>query len=119
VVDDEEPAEIKSCGRSCVFLASSGVENGDLISRCNGPHLVAPHKRKCLSMARSHPNPDVLTRAETAVYLRISDSKLTELLAVGGIPSYQLGRRRFFLRSALDTWTAASLSTAPVGGTAA
>jgi hypothetical protein len=34
-------------------------------------------------VARPQPNPDVLTRAETAVYLRISDSKLIELLAAG------------------------------------
>ena len=41
---------------------------------------------------------------EAALYLRISRAKLAELIAGGGVPSYRLGRRRFFLRSVLDQW---------------
>lgn len=52
---------------------------------------------------RSHPNP-ALTVEEAASYLRISRTKLRELIARGSVPSYQLGRRRFFLRSVLDQW---------------
>lgn len=53
---------------------------------------------------RSRPNPDALTVGEAASYLRISRTKLVELIARGAVPSYQLGRRRFFLRSVLDDW---------------
>jgi len=53
---------------------------------------------------RPHPNPDALTVDEAASYLRISRAKLAELIARGTVPSYRLGRRRFFLRSVLDQW---------------
>lgn len=53
---------------------------------------------------RSHPNPDALATAEAAVYLRISKAKLADLIAAKAVPSYKIGARRFFLRSALDEW---------------
>jgi excisionase family DNA binding protein len=57
-----------------------------------------------MARPRPHPNPDALTVDETAIYLRISRAKLAELIARGAVPSYRLGRRRFFLRSVLDQW---------------
>lgn len=57
-----------------------------------------------MPVPRPHPNPDAMTVAETASYLRISRAKLAELIARGDVPSYRLGRRRFFLRSVLDDW---------------
>lgn len=51
-----------------------------------------------------NPNPDTLTVDEAASYLRISRAKLAEMTACGTVPSYRLGRRRFFLRSVLDAW---------------
>lgn len=53
---------------------------------------------------RAHPNPDTLTTPEAAAYLRISKAKLAELIAARIVPSYKIGARRFFLRSALDQW---------------
>jgi excisionase family DNA binding protein len=57
-----------------------------------------------MAVPRSHPNPDALTVDEAASYLGISRAKLAELIAGGVVPSYRLGRRRFFLRSVLDEW---------------
>lgn len=50
------------------------------------------------------PNPDALTVEEAASYLRISRAKLAQMIARDSVPSFQLGRRRFFLRSVLDEW---------------
>lgn len=68
-------------------------------------------------MPRPHPNPDTLTVGEAASYLRISRAKLAELTACGTVPSYRLGRRRFFLRSVLDDWLR-SLATGGSDGAA-
>lgn len=57
-----------------------------------------------MALAHDRPNPDSLTVDEAASYLRISRAKLAELVARGEVPSYQLGRRRFFLQSLLDDW---------------
>lgn len=52
----------------------------------------------------SAPNPDALTVEEAASYLRISRAKLAQMIARDSVPSFQLGRRRFFLRPVVDEW---------------
>jgi excisionase family DNA binding protein len=47
---------------------------------------------------------EVLTLAEAAEYLRISEQKLAELAADGGVPARRIGAEWRFLRKALDDW---------------
>lgn len=49
-------------------------------------------------------NPDALTVEEAASYLRISRAKLAQMIARDSVPSFQVGRRRSFLRSVLGQW---------------
>src|SRR6266851_5092610 len=58
--------------------------------------------------------PDLLTTDEAAVYLRLSERKLYELVANAAVPCTKVTGRWLFPKAALDRWLAAGLS-APAG----
>src|SRR3954469_17148163 len=51
--------------------------------------------------------PDLLTTEEAAVYLRLSERKLYELVANGAIPCTKVTGKWLFPRAALDRWLVA------------
>src|SRR3954452_24856203 len=53
--------------------------------------------------------PDLLTADEAAVYLRLSERKLYELVANGAIPCTKVTGKWLFPRAALDRWLVAGL----------
>src|SRR3954454_20021475 len=53
--------------------------------------------------------PDLLTTEEAAVYLRLSERKLYELVANGAVPCTKVTGRWLFPRAALDRWVMAGL----------
>jgi putative molybdopterin biosynthesis protein len=53
--------------------------------------------------------PDLLTTDEAAVYLRMSERKLYELVANGAVPCSKVTGRWLFPKTALDRWVAAGL----------
>lgn len=53
--------------------------------------------------------PELLTTDEAAVYLRLSERKLYELVASGSIPCSKITGRWLFPKAALDRWVAAGL----------
>jgi len=55
--------------------------------------------------------PDLLTTDEAAVYLRLSERKLYELVANGAVPCTKVTGKWLFPRVALDRWLAAGLVT--------
>ena len=54
--------------------------------------------------------PDLLTTDEAAVYLRLSERKLYELVANGAVPCTKVTGKWLFPRAALDRWLAAGLA---------
>jgi excisionase family DNA binding protein len=59
--------------------------------------------------------PDLLTTDEAALYLRLSERKLYELVARGAIPCSKITGRWLFPKAALDRWVSAGLlTTAPL-----
>ena len=52
---------------------------------------------------------DLLTTDEAAVYLRLSERKLYELVATGAVPCTKVTGKWLFPRAALDRWLAAGL----------
>src|SRR5215510_15732647 len=54
---------------------------------------------------------DLLTTDEAATYLRLSQRKLYELLAIGAVPCTKVTGRWLFPRAALDRWVMAGLIT--------
>lgn len=55
--------------------------------------------------------PELLTTDEAAVYLRLSERKLYELVAAGAVPCSKVTGRWLFPKAALDRWVAAGLLT--------
>ena len=53
--------------------------------------------------------PDLLTTEEAAVYLRLSERKLYELVANGAVPCTKVTGKWLFPRAALDRWLGAGL----------
>src|SRR5215203_1239045 len=53
--------------------------------------------------------PDLLTTDEAAVYLRLSERKLYELVANGAVPCTKVRGKWLFPRAALDRWLVAGL----------
>src|SRR4051812_50220634 len=53
--------------------------------------------------------PDLLTTDEAAVYLRLSERKLYELVANGAVPCTKVTGKWLFPRAALDRWLVAGL----------
>src|SRR4051812_50179448 len=53
--------------------------------------------------------PDLLTTDEAAVYLRLSERKLYELVANGAVPCTKVTGKWLFPRAALDRWLAVGL----------
>ena len=53
--------------------------------------------------------PDLLTTEEAAVYLRLSERKLYELVANGAVPCTKVTGKWLFPRAALDRWLVAGL----------
>jgi putative molybdopterin biosynthesis protein len=53
--------------------------------------------------------PDLLTTDEAAVYLRLSERKLYELVAKGAVPCTKVTGKWLFPRAALDRWLVAGL----------
>src|SRR6187401_2209341 len=53
--------------------------------------------------------PDLLTTDEAAVYLRLSERKLYELVANGAVPCTKVTGKWLFPRAALDRWLMAGL----------
>jgi putative molybdopterin biosynthesis protein len=53
--------------------------------------------------------PDLLTTDEAAVYLRLSERKLYELVANGAVPCTKVTGKWLFPKAALDRWLAAGL----------
>ena len=47
---------------------------------------------------------DILTRAEAAAFIRVSEKTLGEMARTRRIPSQKVGREWRFLRSALENW---------------
>jgi len=62
--------------------------------------------------------PELLTTDEAAVYLRLSERKLYDLVANGEIPCTKVTGRWLFPRAALDRWVQSSM-IAPAGATRA
>ena len=58
--------------------------------------------------------PDLLTTDEAAIYLRLSERKLYELVANGAVPCTKVTGKWLFPKAALDRWLAAGL-VAPEG----
>jgi putative molybdopterin biosynthesis protein len=58
--------------------------------------------------------PDLLTTDEAATYLRLSERKLSELVAKGAVPCSKITGRWLFPKAALDRWVMAGLLT-PAG----
>ena len=56
--------------------------------------------------------PELLNTDEAAVYLRLSERKLYELVASGSIPCSKVTGRWLFPKAALDRWVAAGLPSA-------
>ena len=54
--------------------------------------------------------PDLLTTEEAAVYLRLSERKLYELVAGGAVPCTKVTGRWLFPKAELDHWLASSVS---------
>src|SRR5436190_16923602 len=52
---------------------------------------------------------DLLTTEEAALYLRLSERKLYELVAAGAVPCTKVTGKWLFPRAALDRWLAAGL----------
>ncbi len=50
------------------------------------------------------PDPDVMTLAEAAAYLRVEPRALESILLVKDFPARQVGREWRFLKSALQEW---------------
>ena len=48
--------------------------------------------------------PDVMTLAEAAAYLRLSESEVLELVHKQGLPSRKIGPQWRFLRAAIQDW---------------
>jgi excisionase family DNA binding protein len=59
----------------------------------------------------------VLTLAETAAYLRVSEAEVLRFIDEQGLPARQLGKERRFLKSAIQQWLSAG--PLPVPGKAA
>src|SRR6266850_4555339 len=55
------------------------------------------------------PMPELLTTDEAAVYLRLSERKLYELVANGAVPCTKVTGKWLFPKGALDRWLAAGL----------
>ena len=55
-------------------------------------------------MRPSSSTPEILTRAEAAAYIRVSEKTLGELARAGRIPAQKVGREWRFLHSALENW---------------
>jgi putative molybdopterin biosynthesis protein len=53
--------------------------------------------------------PDLLTTEETAIYLRLSERKLYDLVANGAVPCTKVTGKWLFPKAALDRWLAAGL----------
>src|SRR6478672_9709952 len=53
--------------------------------------------------------PDLMTTDEAAVYLRLSERKLYELVANGAVPCTKVTGKWLFPRAALDRWLVAGL----------
>src|SRR3954454_14837944 len=58
--------------------------------------------------------PDLLTTEEAAVYLRLSERKLYELVSNGAVPCTKVTGKWLFPKAALDRWLSAGLA-APAG----
>src|SRR5712691_3810338 len=54
-------------------------------------------------------NPELLTTDEAAVYLRLSERKLYDLVAAGAIPCTKVTGRWLFPRAALTRWVETGL----------
>lgn len=64
-----------------------------------------------MSESQSGPGPqreEILTLAEAADYLRVSEPKLADLATDGGVPARRIGDEWRFLRKALDDWLRSS-----------
>ena len=57
---------------------------------------------------------DLLTTDEAAIYLRLSERKLYELVANGAVPCTKVTGRWLFPRAALDRWVMAGLIASSV-----
>ncbi len=53
---------------------------------------------------------EVLTLAEAAAYLRVSEEELLRLVAPGGLPGRKIGAEWRFSKAALQAWLAAPLA---------
>lgn len=67
-----------------------------------------PSKKRRAAPPRPAELPDVLTSAEAAEYLRVSEEDLLRSAVEQGLPGRMIGAEWRFLRSALDDWLRAS-----------
>src|SRR6266849_3096487 len=68
----------------------------------------------CALLCRILHMPELLTTEEAAVYLRLSERKLYELVAKGAVPCTKATGRWLFPKAALDRWVAAGLANPTV-----
>jgi excisionase family DNA binding protein len=58
--------------------------------------------------------PELLTTDEAAIYLRLSERKLYELVANGAVPCTKVTGKWLFPKAALDRWLAAGFAASVV-----
>jgi excisionase family DNA binding protein len=59
------------------------------------------------------PPGDVLTLAEAAAYLRLSEAEVLRLVDEQGLPARQVGKERWFLKAAIQQWLSAGSPPVP------
>jgi excisionase family DNA binding protein len=59
------------------------------------------------------PPADVLTLAEAAAYLRLSETDVLRLIDEQALPARRLGEERRFLKSAIQQWLGSGMPSAP------
>jgi excisionase family DNA binding protein len=68
------------------------------------PKLKTEPRQPAQPTNQATANPDVLTLAEAAAYLRVREEELLRSLDTGGLPGRQIGEEWRFLKSALQEW---------------
>jgi excisionase family DNA binding protein len=85
---------------------------GTAMRRTKKPAPELAQQPQALSAVNGAPS-DVLTLAEVAAYLRLTEGEVLRLVDEQGLPARQLGKERRFLKAAIQQWLGAGT---PVAG---
>ena len=76
----------------------------------HGPDLV---RRPQPASAVNGPPSEVLTLAEAAAYLRLSEAEVLRLVDEQALPARRLGEERRFLKAAMQQWLSSGMPLVP------